>query len=254
MHGHREPATGRTLAARAAIVAVAGVAPVLVQSAANAAPIETADVGVSIPVDAHVGAVAPIAEVDPAAPLSVAAERNDPTRKRSGAVQAPLVGVDPGTLHLPDFSAPAVAPIQAPEGKIRVGSVQMDAPEWLPADITAQVNDGAAGAEASLAQTLDSAGFDPARSDRIAAEVVGKAAIGASVGSTLVSPLAGTSALIGAATGFVAGTPFAPAGWVVVTALGAGIGYGVIAAPAMLVGGAVGAAVGAVEGYNAVTP
>ncbi|WP_054812810.1 hypothetical protein [Nocardia arizonensis] len=249
MHRHREPATGRTLATRAAIVAVAGVAPVLVQTAANAAPLGSPS-GVL-----DTALVVPVADLD-APPLGPAvSDRNDLSRKRSATTSgAPLTGVDPGTLHLPDFSAPAVAPIQAPEGKIRVGSVQVDAPTWLPADITAQVNDNAAGAEASLAQVLDSAGFDPARSDRIASQVVGDAAIGASVGSTLASPLASTSAIVGAASGFVAGTPFAPAGWVVVPVLGAAIGYGVIAAPAALVGAAVGAVVGAVVGYNDNSP
>ncbi|NKY32211.1 DUF456 domain-containing protein [Nocardia speluncae] len=151
-----------------------------------------------------------------------------------------------GELHAPMPVAP-VAPIEAPPGKLRIGNVVMDAP---PFDVR-EINTGAAQAEAQVATFYDSVGVERSRSDRMAAQTVGSAAIGASVANTLASPIATTSAMVGAVAGLISGVPFLPIGLVVGPVLGAAIGYAVIAAPAMAVGAAVGGAVGAAEGYTA---
>ncbi|WP_181063181.1 hypothetical protein [Nocardia nova] len=158
--------------------------------------------------------------------------------------------VNPDALHMPDLAhpAPPVAPIKAPDGTIRIGSVVTPRPDFLDPQLTAQINDSAAQAEAGLAQTLDSAGFEPSRSDRIAADTLGGAVIGSSVGNIVSSPIASTSAMIGAVAGLIAGVPFLPAGLVVMPIVGAAIGYAVIAAPAAAAGAAIGAGVGAIEG------
>ncbi|WP_280422894.1 hypothetical protein [Nocardia carnea] len=151
-----------------------------------------------------------------------------------------------GELHAPMPVAP-VAPIEAPPGKLRIGNVVMDAP---PFDVR-EINTGAAQAEAQVATFYDSVGVERSRSDRMAAQTVGSAAIGASVANTLASPIATTSAMVGAVAGLISGIPFLPIGLVVGPVLGAAIGYAVIAAPAMAVGAAVGGAIGAAEGYTA---
>lgn len=210
------------------------------------------------PASAADQAVAPIADVasaDPAPNPAVASGatnsgRNVVNGTRTVPDLAAPAPVDPSALHVPDLAhpAPGVAPIKAPDNTIRIGSVQTQRPDFLDPQLTAQINDSAAQAEAGLAQGLDSAGFEPSRSDRIAADTLGGAVIGSSVGNIVSSPIASTSALVGGVAGFIAGIPFLPAGLVVMPIVGAAIGYAVIAAPAAAAGAAIGAGVGAIEG------
>ncbi|WP_051025080.1 hypothetical protein [Nocardia aobensis] len=203
---------------------------------------------------------APVADAEPnasaeapaaaPAPGAVSANRNAANSTRAVPDLTAPAMVNPGALHLPDLAhpAPPVAPIKAPEGTIRIGSVVTPRPDFIDPQLTAQINDSAAQTEAGLAQTLDSAGFEPSRSDRIAADTLGGAVIGSSVGNIVSSPIASTSAVVGAVAGFIAGIPFLPAGLVVMPVVGAAIGYAVIAAPAAAAGAAIGAGVGAIEG------
>ncbi|MCP9619286.1 hypothetical protein FOH10_11850 [Nocardia otitidiscaviarum] len=163
-----------------------------------------------------------------------------------------LAAVDPEQLRMPDpASAPAVAPIAAPEGKLRFGDTQVDVPGWLSPEQADQVNTLSATAEAELARTLDSAGFEPSRSDRIAAQTIGTAAVGAAVGVGVAAPAEAAALVMGGFIGAMVGTPFAPAGWVVGPAVGATAGVTLVAVPAAAAGAAVGAAVGAANGYLA---
>ncbi|WP_158271256.1 hypothetical protein [Nocardia sp. MDA0666] len=203
---------------------------------------------------------APVADAEPntsaeapaaaPAPGAVSANRNAANSTRAVPDLTAPAMVNPGALHLPDLAhpAPPVAPIKAPDGTIRIGSVVTPRPDFIDPQLTAQINDSAAQTEAGLAQTLDSAGFEPSRSDRIAADTLGGAVIGSSVGNIVSSPIASTSAVVGAVAGFIAGIPFLPAGLVVMPVVGAAIGYAVIAAPAAAAGAAIGAGVGAIEG------
>ena len=204
--------------------------------------------------------VAPIPEVVPAAdapmPNSAASalppgtDRNVAGGTRAVPDLAAPAPIDPSTLHLPDPAHPVrpVAPIQAPENTIRIGSVQTPRPDFIDPQLTAQINDSAAQTEAGLAQGLDSVGFEPSRSDRIAADTLGGAVIGSSVGNIVSSPIAGAGALVGGVAGLVVGVPFLPAGLVVMPVVGAAIGYAVVAAPAAAAGAAIGAGIGAIEG------
>lgn len=149
------------------------------------------------------------------------------------------------TLHAPVPVTP-VAPIEAPPGTLRIGTLMMS----VPFD-AGPVNEGAAQAEAQVATLFDSMGVERSRADRIAAQTVGSAVVGAAVANAVVAPVAIPFAMAGAAAGFVAGIPFLPTGLVIGPVLGAAIGYGVVAVPAMLAGAALGGAYGATDGFTA---
>ncbi|MFE3445965.1 hypothetical protein ACFXNW_23280 [Nocardia sp. NPDC059180] len=155
-----------------------------------------------------------------------------------------------GDLHAPTQVQP-VAPIAPPPGQLRFGDVAIESPAWLDSQQAAQVNDGAATAEAGLATFLDSVGMERSRSDRVASQTIGSAAVGAVAGASASTPLAATSAVVGAVAGLVAGVPFLPAGLVAGPMLGAAIGAAVIAVPAAAIGAAAGAAIGAADALAA---
>ncbi|WP_067480044.1 hypothetical protein [Nocardia amamiensis] len=157
---------------------------------------------------------------------------------------APLEG-----LHLPVPVAP-VPPIAPPSGKLRFGDVQVDAPEWLYREQAIQLNDGAAQAEASMATFLDSVGMERTRSDRIAGQTVGAAAIGAAAGAAVASPFALVGAAMGGVIGGAIGLPFAPIG-LAAGPMGAAYGAALMAAPLAAIGAGVGAALGAVHALSA---
>ncbi|MEV6067062.1 hypothetical protein AB0L82_10970 [Nocardia sp. NPDC052001] len=164
----------------------------------------------------------------------------------------PVAAVDMQGLRMPNPALAAdVAPIAAPEGKLRFGDTVIDIPSFLTPEQAAQVNELSAGAEANLARTLDSAGFEPSRSDRIAAQTVGTAAVGAAVGVGVAAPAEIAGAVMGGFIGAMAGTPFAPAGWVFGPAIGATAAVSLIAIPAATVGASIGAAVGMANGVLA---
>ncbi|MFE3258330.1 hypothetical protein ACFXPS_22490 [Nocardia sp. NPDC059091] len=188
----------------------------------------------------------PPASADAANPPT-ATNRNDMSGKRA-APDGRLAPVDPSSLHLPTALAPPVAPIQAPDGTIRIGSVSVGRPDWVDPGFTDGINDSYGQTEAMLAQGFDSVGFAPTRSDRMAADALAGALAGNVVAGIVSSPLTSTGAMVGAVAGFIAGIPFLPAGLVVVPVIGAAIGAAVFAIPAAVVGSAVGAGVGALVG------
>lgn len=209
---------------------------------------EAARVAVQSATDTITAATAPFTHTAPAVPAVLR-----PAVIADPAIPMPATRPVPdhaylapqGELHAPEPVAP-VAPIEAPPGKLRIGNVEMDA----PFDVR-EINTGAAQAEAQLATFLDSVGVERSRSDKIAAQTLGSAAIGASVANTLASPLASTSAMVGAVAGFISGIPFLPIGLLIGPILGAAIGYAVIAAPAAAAGAAIGGAIGAADGFAA---
>lgn len=147
-------------------------------------------------------------------------------------------------VHLPTTVAP-VAPILAPTGKIRIGSLMVDRLPLLNDGQVAGIDNTAAGGEATIATFADSIGLDPTRSDLVAADVLADSAIGASAASSTVGmPLATAGAVVGGVAGLIAGVPFLPIGLVLGPIAGAAIGATVTAAPFVLLGGAIGAAVG----------
>jgi hypothetical protein len=261
----------RPYSRRAAALVVAGTIPlsfaVICAAPATADPQVSGNVTLQTP-------YGPAVVADPAVqlaafeiPRTISASPLDAARADSATVipaDRTLAADDPETpgpsegTELP----PPVAPIEPSADRIRIGDLQLDRPTWLPPEIGAQINDGAAGTTASLARALESTGLEPSRSDRIANHIVGTTAIGTAVGVTVgnvvASPVAIIGGVIGAVCGAIAGLPGFPMGMVAVTAAGAAIGWAFVAAPAVAVGAAAGAAigatVGAVEGYLAPDP
>lgn len=118
-----------------------------------------------------------------------------------------------GVLHPPVPVAP-VPPIAPPAGKFRFGDVSVDAPTWMDKEQAIQINDQSAQTEANIATFLDSIGMERSRSDRIAGQTMGTAAMGAVAGASASMPVALTSATVGAVLGLVVGLPLFPVGLV----------------------------------------
>ncbi|MEU7629553.1 hypothetical protein AB0C34_06145 [Nocardia sp. NPDC049220] len=154
-----------------------------------------------------------------------------------------------GALHLP-VPVTAVPPIAPPPGKFRFGDVQVDAPDWLYREQAIQLNDGAAMAEASMATFLDSIGMERTRSDRIAGQTIGAAAIGAAAGAAFASPFALIGAAAGGVIGGAIGLPFAPIG-LAAGPIGAAYGAALMAVPFTALGAGIGATLGAVHALSA---
>ncbi|MGK8522903.1 hypothetical protein ACRS6B_15690 [Nocardia asteroides] len=157
---------------------------------------------------------------------------------------APLAG-----LHAPVPVAP-VPPIAPPPGKLRFGDVQVDAPDWLYREQAIQLNDGAAMAEANMATFLDSVGMERTRSDRVAGQTLGSAAIGAAAGAAFASPFALIGAAVGGGLGLAIGLPFAPIG-LAAGPIGAAYGAALMAVPLAAIGAGIGAGLGAVHALSA---
>ncbi|MFF0531992.1 hypothetical protein ACFYT3_26850 [Nocardia amikacinitolerans] len=155
-----------------------------------------------------------------------------------------------GVLHPPVPVAP-VPPIAPPPGQFRFGDVTVPTPDWINTEQAIQINDSSAMIEANLATFLDSIGMERSRSDRIASQTMGTAAMGAVAGAASAVPVAITSAMVGGAVGLVTGLAFVPIGLVAGPALGAAVGAAAITIPAAAIGAAAGAAVGAVAAFNA---
>ncbi|MFD4430340.1 hypothetical protein [Nocardia sp. NPDC058497] len=149
---------------------------------------------------------------------------------------------------------PIAVPVPAPTDVLRIGNVQVGRPDFIPPEVVGQFNDTLGGAETALARMLDGQGFEPARSDQIAANVFGKAAQGAAVGAIVASPIAVAAAIIGVAVGLVVALPFAPAGLVFMPIIAATLAVGMVVAPFAAVGAGVGAVVGGIEAAQAPAP
>ncbi|MEU1981659.1 hypothetical protein [Nocardia sp. NPDC019395] len=143
-----------------------------------------------------------------------------------------------------------VPPIAPPPGALRFGDVQVDSPEWLPREQAIQLNDGSAVAEADLATFLDSVGMERTRSDRVAGQTVGAAALGAAAGAAVAAPFALVGAGVGGALGLVIGAPFAPVG-LAAAPVGAAYGAALMAAPLAAIGAGIGAGLGAAHALSA---
>lgn len=153
------------------------------------------------------------------------------------------------TLHMPVPVDP-VPPIAPPPRVLRFGDVWVDAPEWLPREQAIQLNDGAAVTEADLATFLDSVGMERTRSDRVAGQTVGAAAIGAAVGGVTALPFAAIGAGLGGVLGLAIGLPFAPIGLAAVP-VGAAYGAALMTVPLAAIGAGIGAGLGAAHALSA---
>jgi len=152
-------------------------------------------------------------------------------------------------LHAPIPVAP-VPPIVPPPKTLRFGDVQVESPEWLPREHAIQLNDAVAVQEAGLATFLDSVGMERTRSDRVASQTIGTAALGAAAGAAVASPFALIGAGAGGALGLAIGIPFAPIG-LAAAPVGAAYGAALMAAPLAVIGAGIGATVGAAQALTA---
>ncbi|WP_433681961.1 hypothetical protein [Nocardia sp. CA-119907] len=153
------------------------------------------------------------------------------------------------SLHGPVPVEP-VPPIAPPPGMLRFGNVQVEAPDWLPREPAIQLNDAAAVTEADLATFFDSVGMERTRSDRIASQTVGSAALGAAAGAAVASPFALIGAGVGGALGLAIGLPFAPIG-LAAGPIGAAYGAAIMAAPLAAIGAGIGGGLGAMQALTA---
>ncbi|MBH0779585.1 hypothetical protein [Nocardia bovistercoris] len=206
---------------------------------------------VADPVDGDPAAQWPAAEVPNVRPYQGAKIPDDTLSSLQWARPVPqpqyLSPVD--ALHAP-VEVPRVPPIAPPPGMLRVGDVQVAAPDWLPREQAIQVNDAAAATEAEIATFLDSVGMERTRSDRIAGQTMGAAAVGATAGAAFASPFALVGAGVGGALGLAIGLPFAPIG-LAAGPMGAVYGAALMAAPLAAIGAGIGAGIGATAAFTA---
>ncbi|QNG20114.1 hypothetical protein G4H71_13885 [Rhodococcus triatomae] len=146
-----------------------------------------------------------------------------------------------------------VKPIQAEDGKVRIGMIKGDRPDWLPEDQADMINNTSAVLEAQGATAFNSLGIPTTRSQRVAAGTLAGATIGAVTGATIVGvPFALAGAAAGGAIGYAiwsAPTLGLPNPAVLGgTAGGAALGAAIAGVPAAAVGGLVGGAIGGVIG------
>ncbi|MEV0299041.1 hypothetical protein [Nocardia sp. NPDC050710] len=268
MGKHSKPAASRRpTALRPAIIllggamcaAVAGTAPTLADDTPIIAPVGQLPVTLALS-EATVSGAGPLGSVRFGVPSTDDEQPSSPGAEFARTITAAR-GLTPTVPSLAPMagSESAAASVADPEpgappqtNQIRIGNVELDRPSIVAPEQAAQINAGAAEVEDALSDVLDSSGVEQARSDEVAARMVGDAAIGAVVGGVAVSPVAAAvGAVVGGVGGFVLGIPFLPTGLVVGPVVGATMVGVFVAVPAIIAGAVIGAGVGAVEGWNA---
>lgn len=166
-------------------------------------------------------------------------------------------------LHLPEPVAP-VAPIEAPEDKLRIGDFITEKPVWMSEQDMEKTNNSAAVAEAQVATFWNSIGVETSRSDRIAAAttagVLGGGAIGALgcgvpaavaggvVGGIIGGAVSGAPGAVTVLSTFGLTAPVVVPSVILSTAGGVAIGAAAAGIPAAAVCGTAGAVIGGVGG------
>lgn len=160
--------------------------------------------------------------------------------------------VTPEQLHLPT-QVEIVAPIEAPEDKLRLGDYVSEKPQWLSEQDLERTNNSSAVVEAQVATFWKSIGIETSRSDRIAAATTAGVVTGFVTGAAVAGipaaliggTIGGTSALF-LVPAYAWSGPFA---FAIAPAMVAG-GAAIAGVPAALVGGTIGAVIGGVAGAN----
>ncbi|MGV9819523.1 hypothetical protein [Nocardia xishanensis] len=158
------------------------------------------------------------------------------------------------TEVVPDGVVPAADAVPTPTNVLRVGNVEIGRPDFIPPEIAGMINNATMGAQNGLSGAIQGSGVDRARSDMIAAEVLGTAAQGAVVGAVVSAPIAAVAAVMGGAVGLVVALPFAPAGFIFMPIIASSLAISMVALPFIAAGAGIGAIVGAVEGSVAPLP
>jgi hypothetical protein len=157
-------------------------------------------------------------------------------------------------LHVPEPAVGVVAPIEAPQGRLRLGDFITDKPEWMTDEDLEKTNNSSAIIESQVATFWASTGMPLDRSQKVAAATVGGAAVGAAAVGVPAAVIGGAAgAAIGAPIGASGGAVLVPGvgavpGATVGGAAGAAVGAAVVGVPAAIVGGVVGGAAGTAFG------
>ncbi|MFC7962381.1 hypothetical protein [Rhodococcoides kroppenstedtii] len=178
------------------------------------------------------------------------------------AVPAPFVPPTPPPP--PTVQRTVIAPVDAPEGTILIGSQALARPDFVDARAAEQFNNSASALQADGANALVNAGLvDAPQADRVAAGAASGIVVGGAVGAAALGvPATAVGAVGGGLVGLGIGSATVPfvwwapgIGWVfgpgVGAAIGAGVGAAALGVPAAVVGAGIGGAIGGAIGATA---
>jgi len=166
----------------------------------------------------------------------------------------------------PMVRRPGIAPIQAPENKILIGSALLDRPDFIAEPDAQRINNTMSAIQADGGNFINSLGVPTNQADRLAAGTVTGVVVGGAAGAlALGTPAAVLGAAGGTAIGTVVGiavgttlaSVFIPGVGIVVgpvlggvngALIGAGVGALALGVPAAMAGGALGMLVGGIYG------
>jgi hypothetical protein len=166
----------------------------------------------------------------------------------------------------PMVQRPGIAPIQAPENKMLLGSALLDRPAFIPEPDARRISNTMSAIQADGANFINSLGVPTNQADRLAAGTVTGVVVGGAAGAlALGAPAAVLGAAGGTAIGTVVGiavgttlaSVFIPGVGIVVgpvlggvngALIGAGVGALALGVPAAMAGGALGMLFGGIYG------
>ncbi|MDQ1178640.1 hypothetical protein [Rhodococcus sp. SORGH_AS_0301] len=170
----------------------------------------------------------------------------------------------PQSPPVPTVDRKIIAPVDAPEGTILIGSQAVARPDWVDARFAEQFNNSASALQADGANALVNAGLvDAPQADRTAAGAATGIVVGGAVGAAALGvPATALGAVGGGLIGLGVGAATVPytwwapgVGWVfgpgVGAAIGAGAGAAALGIPATVIGAGIGGAIGGAIGATA---
>lgn len=183
---------------------------------------------------------------------------------QQSAPAAPAPFVPPTPPPPPTVQRTVIAPVDAPEGTILIGSQAVARPEFIDARTAEQFNNSASALQADGANALVNAGLvDAPQADRVAAGAATGIVVGGAIGAAALGvPATAVGAVGGGLVGLGIGSAAVPfvwwapgIGWVfgpgVGAAIGAGVGAAALGVPAAVVGAGIGGAIGGAIGATA---
>ncbi|MDV7199429.1 hypothetical protein R4172_17940 [Rhodococcus kroppenstedtii] len=183
---------------------------------------------------------------------------------QQSAPAAPAPFVPPTPPPPPTVQRTVIAPVDAPEGTILIGSGAVARPDFIDARTAEQFNNSASALQADGANALVNAGLvDAPQADRVAAGAATGIVLGGAIGAAALGvPATAVGAVGGGLVGLGIGSATVPfvwwapgIGWVfgpgVGAAIGAGVGAAALGVPAAVVGAGIGGAIGGAIGATA---
>ncbi|MBB3040080.1 hypothetical protein [Hoyosella altamirensis] len=185
----------------------------------------------------------------------------DAPEQYSAPAQSAPAAVQEVTPSAPAPPTAVIAPIAAPEGRLRIGDFITDKPEWMSEDDLEKTNNQSALIEADIANAWVDAGLgDADRADKVAAATMAGGATGALLAGGVGAVAGGAAgAAIGTPIGAAGGSVFVPgvgtvAGGTAGAVTGGAVGATAVGLPAAIAGGAAGAFAGAAFGAGDTLP